>query len=230
MISLDDTLFFQMQIDSLPRGSSRLVVKTGIFSSALLFNLFLRRGNDSLPVCTEAILIRWVNLGNSESRLFSVSLFLHVLFPLDRNWIFRRNINLAYIKNDRSNLVKIAKNIDNWSLLQMDTWRMHNMNIWHIHSTATLRFLEVILKIVSEMYYEHLTPVGYGLDTAKNEPHAFARGVCDRAWRSSNQFVGHAFASGVCDLLDEVQINSNRSNRSNRWNSKLSEHQLLVEL
>ena len=48
----------------LPCGSSGLVVKTGIFSSALLFNLFLRCGNDSLPISTEAILIRWVKLAH----------------------------------------------------------------------------------------------------------------------------------------------------------------------
>ena len=28
-------------------------------------------------------------------------------------------------------------------------------------------------------YYEHLTPVKYGFDTAKSEPYAFASGICD---------------------------------------------------
>ena len=132
MTSLGDTLFFQMQLGSLPRGSSRLVVKTGIFSSALLFKLFFRCGNDSLPVCTEAILILWVNLGNLESRLFSVSLFLHVLFQLDRNWTFGEKHKYSVHKKRSDNFGEIWQNIDKWPLLKMNTWHLHNMNSWHL--------------------------------------------------------------------------------------------------
>ena len=90
------------------------------------------------------------------------------------------------------------------------------------------------------MYYEHLTPVKYGLDTAKNEPHAVESVfvifvtkfesirrpcVCKWclwfSWRSSIQY--QPFKSF------KWFNRSNFSNRSTRSHLKLSEHQLLVE-